>query len=106
MAQQLKELVADNLLIVGDAARLTDPITTAGIRHAAISGVNAGEVAGFMAENHESLMLSMAKSYLVFDRVDSMEEIRQKIDQISPEEILEIANDILDEKNLSMLTFV
>jgi len=46
VAQQLKELVADNLLIVGDAARLTDPITTAGIRHAAISGVNAGEVSG------------------------------------------------------------
>lgn len=33
-------------MIVGDAARLTDPITTAGIRHVAISGVNAGEVAG------------------------------------------------------------
>jgi len=46
VAQQLNELVADNLLIVGDAARLTDPITTAGIRHAVLSGVKAGETAG------------------------------------------------------------
>ena len=58
------------------------------------------------AENHESLMLSMVKSYLVFDRVDSLEEIQQKIEQITSEEIMNIANDILAEKNLSMLTFI
>ena len=58
------------------------------------------------AENHENLMLNMAKSYLVFDKVDSLAEIGQKIDQISSEEIIEIAYDILDEKRLSILTYV
>jgi predicted Zn-dependent peptidase len=64
-----------------------------------------GQVA-ISAENHESLMLSMAKSYMVFDKVDSLEEIGQKIEQITSEEILEIANDILNEKNLSILSYV
>ncbi len=58
------------------------------------------------AENHESLMLSMAKSYLVFDKVDSLAEISRQIDQITSEEIMEIANDILDKKNLSVLTYL
>jgi digeranylgeranylglycerophospholipid reductase len=45
VARQLKKLTNDNLLIVGDAARLTDPITGAGIVDASISGVYAGETA-------------------------------------------------------------
>jgi len=57
------------------------------------------------AENHESLMLSMAKSYLVFNKVDSLVEIQKKIDQITSEDLIDIANDILDEKKLSFLTY-
>ncbi|MBL7113087.1 MAG: insulinase family protein [Bacteroidales bacterium] len=58
------------------------------------------------AESHESLMLSMAKSYLVFDKVDSLDEIRQQVDQVTSEDIMEIADDILNEKNLSVLTYI
>ncbi|MEM2979736.1 MAG: NAD(P)/FAD-dependent oxidoreductase [Methanomassiliicoccales archaeon] len=38
------KLVADSLLLVGDAARIIDPITGGGIAHACISGMMAGKV--------------------------------------------------------------
>jgi predicted Zn-dependent peptidase len=63
-----------------------------------------GQIA-ISAENHESLMLSMVKSLLVFNRVDSLEEIREKIDRITPGEIIDIANDILAEEKLTVLTY-
>ncbi len=40
----LDESVADNLVLVGDAARLIDPITGGGIAHACLSGMYAGQV--------------------------------------------------------------
>jgi predicted Zn-dependent peptidase len=64
-----------------------------------------GQIA-ISSENHETLMLSNAKSYLVYNRIDSLDEIGQKIDGINSGEILEIANEILDEKQLSSLTFL
>ncbi len=64
-----------------------------------------GQIA-ISSDNHETLMLSMAKSYLVYNKVDSLEEIGKKIGGISAEEILEIANEILDESRLSSLTFL
>ena len=64
-----------------------------------------GQIA-ISSENHETLMLSMAKSYLVYNKVDDLKEIGKKIDRISSIEILEIANEILDEKKLSSLTYI
>jgi predicted Zn-dependent peptidase len=63
-----------------------------------------GQIA-ISSENHENLMLSMAKSMLVFNRVDSLEEISRKIDAITADEILEVANEILDEGRLSYLIY-
>jgi predicted Zn-dependent peptidase len=64
-----------------------------------------GQIA-ISSENHETLMLSNAKSYLVYNRIDSLEEIGKKIDGVNAGEILEIANEILIEKQLSSLTFI
>jgi predicted Zn-dependent peptidase len=64
-----------------------------------------GQIA-ISSENHDTLMLSMAKSYLVYNKIDSLEEIGKKINRINSEEILEIANEVLDEKNLSSLTYI
>jgi len=64
-----------------------------------------GQIA-ISSENNETLMLSMAKSYLVYNKIDSLDEIGKKIDRISSEEIIEIANEILDEQQLSSLTFI
>lgn len=64
-----------------------------------------GQVA-ISAENHESLMMSMAKSYLIFNKFESLEEIKKKIDIITADHILETANDILDESKLFSLTYI
>ena len=64
-----------------------------------------GQIA-ISAENHETLMLSMAKSYLVYNKFDDLKEIGEKIDMINAEEIREIANDVLDEAKLSSLTYL
>jgi predicted Zn-dependent peptidase len=64
-----------------------------------------GQIA-ISSENHETLMLSMAKSFLVYNRIESLKEIERKIAAITPGEILEIANEILDENQLSSLTYL
>ena len=64
-----------------------------------------GQIA-ISAENHETLMLSMAKSYLVYNNFDDLKEIGKKIDRVTAEEILEIANEVLDNAKLSSLTFI
>ena len=64
-----------------------------------------GQIA-ISSENHETLMLSNAKSYLVYDRIDSLEETGKKIEGIDSSEILDIANEILAEERLSSLTFL
>ncbi len=66
------------------------------------------QIKGYLArgyENHESLMLSLGKSLLVFNKIDSIEDICRKIDNVTSSEILEIANDIFDRTKLSTLIY-
>jgi predicted Zn-dependent peptidase len=63
-----------------------------------------GQIA-ISAENNETLMLSMAKSYLVYNKFDSLAEIRKKIENITAGEIQDIANEILDRDKLSSLVY-
>lgn len=66
------------------------------------------QIKGYLArgyENHENLMLSLGKSLLVFNKIDSIEEICRKIDNITSSEILEIANEIFDKSKLSTLIY-
>jgi len=56
-------------------------------------------------ENRESLMLSIAKSFLLYNKVDSLEEICKKIDEITDSQLLEVANEILNESKLSYLIY-
>ena len=57
------------------------------------------------SENMENYMLSMGKSILVFNHVETLEEINKKIENITAEKILEIANDIFEEKSQSLLIY-
>ncbi|MGF7138008.1 M16 family metallopeptidase [Roseimarinus sediminis] len=57
-------------------------------------------------ENREDLMLTLGRSYLYFNKVDSLAEVFQKIDQITAEDLYAIANETLDEANLSKLIFL
>jgi predicted Zn-dependent peptidase len=63
-----------------------------------------GQIA-ISSENSENLMLSMAKSYLLFNHVDSLTDISKKLEQVTPEKIREIANEILHPDNLNTLIY-
>ncbi|MGM0552135.1 MAG: M16 family metallopeptidase [Bacteroidota bacterium] len=56
-------------------------------------------------ENNNNLMLSMGKSFLYFNQVDTLEEMYKKIEGISAEQLLEVANEILAPDNISTLIY-
>jgi len=56
-------------------------------------------------ENHESLMLSLAKNLMVFNRIDSLEVICKKIDALNASQLLEIANEVFEPGGLSTLIY-
>jgi len=56
-------------------------------------------------ENRMGLIISMAKSLLDFDHVDTLEQIFAKINACTAEQLLEISNEIFD-NNLTTLMFV
>ena len=56
-------------------------------------------------ESNENQMLSIGKSYLVYDRVDTLPEINAKIESITAMELTDIANDVLKRDMLSILIF-
>ncbi len=66
------------------------------------------QIKGYLArgyENHESLMLSLGKSLLVFNKIDTIEDICKKIDDVTASELLETANDIFEPSKLSTLIY-
>lgn len=66
------------------------------------------QMKGYLArgyENHENLMLSLGKSLLVFDRIESLEEVCRKIDSITASELLTTANEIFEPGKLSTLIY-
>jgi predicted Zn-dependent peptidase len=66
------------------------------------------QIKGYLArgyENHESLMLSLGKSLQVFNRIDTIEDICRKIDNVSASEILVTANEIFETSSLSTLIY-
>jgi len=64
-----------------------------------------GQIA-ISAENNENQMLSIGKSQLVYNRVDDLETICRKIDGITAQQILEVANDIFNPEKLSTLIYI
>ncbi|MCP4310029.1 MAG: insulinase family protein [Bacteroidetes bacterium] len=56
-------------------------------------------------ENNEHMMLTAGKRLLVFNRVDSLEVIQKKLEEITSVQLRESANEILHSKNLNLLIF-
>ena len=56
-------------------------------------------------ENDINLMLSMGKSVLFYDKVNTFEEVEEKIDSITSYELMEVANELFDENELSYLIY-
>lgn len=66
------------------------------------------QMKGYLArgyENHESLMLNFGKSILVFNKVESFDELCRQIDDVSSSDLLEIANEVLEPSMLSNLIY-
>lgn len=63
-----------------------------------------GQIA-ISAENKDNAALSIGKSLLLFDTIEDLDEVNNKINAITADEILEVANEILDANKLSMLVF-
>jgi len=56
-------------------------------------------------ENRIGLIISMAKSLIDYQKIDNLETVFNKIRAVSAEDMDAIANEVLEEKNLSSLTF-
>lgn len=56
-------------------------------------------------ENRMGLIISMAKSLLDFNHADSLQEVFDKVNVVTAEELLEISNEILDNNRLTTLLF-
>ena len=66
------------------------------------------QIKGYLArgyENHESLMLSLGKSLLIFNKIDSIEDLCKKIDDVTASELLDIANDVFEPSKMSTLIY-
>jgi len=51
------------------------------------------------------LLISMSKSLLDYGRVDTLEEVFGKINAVTDSQMLEIANEMFDPKELSSMIF-
>jgi predicted Zn-dependent peptidase len=56
-------------------------------------------------ENHEDLMLTLGKSFLIYNKMDGLDLIYKKINAVTPSQIMGIANQILDFEKLSVLIY-
>ena len=56
-------------------------------------------------ESDVNLMLALGKSLLLYNKVDTFEEVKNKIESISTTELLETAKIVFNEEDLSTLIF-
>ncbi len=56
-------------------------------------------------ENYSGLMLNLGRSCLLFDTIDPLSEVCDKINKLNSGDILNVANEMLDERMFSTLIF-
>lgn len=56
-------------------------------------------------DNQESYAINMAKSFMVYKKIDDLETILEELRNITAHDIQRIANDLLDEDKLSVLIY-
>ncbi len=64
-----------------------------------------GQIA-ISSENKENLMLNIGKSYLLYNKVDSLDYIYKKIDALTASDLLEVANECFNPEDLSQLIYL
>ncbi len=60
---------------------------------------------GVSVDNKENLALAIGKSYLHFNKFESLEEVCQRIEALTVEQLLEVSNEIFDKSKLFTLMF-
>jgi len=63
-----------------------------------------GQIA-MSADNKENLLFTVGKSFLLFDRFDSLEIVNKRIQNITSEQLIDVANEVLAKDQLSQLIF-
>lgn len=58
------------------------------------------------AENLSGLMLNIGRSYLLFGKVDPLDAVYEKIQQLTAQQLIEVANEVYDYRQLSTLTYL
>ena len=56
-------------------------------------------------ENEVNLMLALGKSVLLYDKVDTFEEVKQKVEKLDSSMLLEVAHEVFNKHNLSSLIY-
>jgi len=56
-------------------------------------------------ENRIGVLISMAKSLLDYNKIDSLKEVFEKINKVTSLQLIAIANEVMDPNNLSTLIF-
>lgn len=57
-------------------------------------------------ESNANLMIGLGKSVLLFDKMETSKELFAKIDAISTSDVMDVANEVYDQTQLSSLVFV
>jgi predicted Zn-dependent peptidase len=47
----------------------------------------------------------MGKSLMIFDRIDTLEEIGRRIEALTAAELMEVANEVLDSEKMTYLIY-
>jgi len=58
------------------------------------------------ADNGEAQMLNQGKSLLVFNKVDTIKQVAEKIEALTAQQLLDIAQEVFEPKRLSWLMYV
>ncbi len=60
---------------------------------------------GVSSDNNENNALGLAKTFLHYNRYETMDSVCKRIEKITSDHLLEVANEMLDESNLSTLVY-
>jgi predicted Zn-dependent peptidase len=60
---------------------------------------------GIAGDNKENLFLGLGKSFLHYNRYEPLSDIFRKIEQITAEQVLEVANEVTDEQKLFTIIY-
>ncbi len=100
-----QQKIEKSLVLISKELNLVKGKTMSSYQLSTLKNQLKGQLA-MAEESNMGFMQMMAKSLLDMDRIDSLEEIFEQIDEVSSIVLQDIANEMFDEKDLSSLTFL